>query len=218
MPKYAIRFDNSGSNLGHNATILKNVAWKTSTIMAKGDYHNITGNLAIDHQTGGNPILTVIHCLRGDPTVHNANTIVENNAAYRADGGVDQVSGKGGRWPMYGIKSNNYYANYSYTGGNSYDGSWVLNGTTLFPEEKNIAELLMDVDEYDFRPKVGTVLTSTGVQIGPYTEAYSDDTKYNIPGRKEEIASHPIPHHKANATMRDALMFRPAFRYFHLKY
>ena len=87
-----------------------------------------------------------------------------------------------------------------------------MNGKNVGIPEVDLPDLLMDVENYDFRPKPDTVMTSTGVQIGPYPEAYSEVTKYNIPGRKEYLASHPIPGHESNVKMRDALIFRPAFR------
>ena len=56
------------------------------------------------------------------------------------------------------------------------------------------------------------VLTQNDVTIGPYDVAYSKNRIYNIPGRKEMKASHPIPSHGSNIPMKDALMFRPAYR------
>ena len=82
---------------------------------------------------------------------------------------------------------------------------------TSFPEI-DLPDLLMSVDDFDFRPKPDTVLTSEGYQIGPYPAAYSNAKQYAIAGRKEETASFPIPRDNAIVQMRDALIFQPAFR------
>ena len=117
-----------------------------------------------------------------------------------------------GRWSLSGIKSCNYYGNNSWHGGDGGpDGSWVLDGHVVYPTE-DLPDLLMDVNDYDFRPKPGNVLTQNDVTIGPYDVAYSKNRIYNIPGRKEMKASHPIPSLSSNIPMKDALMFRPAYR------
>ena len=212
-PKLGLRFDGSNPNQGGaNGTMSRNIVWNTGGMRMKGDYHNITGNMCLlNREETHDACLEVIHILRDDPAVHNANTHTENNAAHRADGGVDRISDVGGEWPLAGIKLNNYYANHSWNGTDGWDGSWVLNGTTLFPDE-DIPDLLMDIEDHDFRPKPDTVLTSTGVQIGPYPAAYSKDTKYNIPGRKEEKPTHPIPSNRNTVPMKDALIFQLAYR------
>ena len=86
-----------------------------------------------------------------------------------------------------------------------------MNGTTIYPDV-DLPDLLMDVNDYDFRPKEDTVLTSTGVQIGPYPAAYSKNTKYTIAGRKKLKASFPIPSHQRIVVRKDALMFQSAYR------
>ena len=211
-PKLGLRFDGEGATGGSNGTMIRNIIWNTGGMRIKGDYHNITGNLAlVNRENTQGACFEIIHILRDDPTIQNANSEVENNAAHKADGGADQISEIGGEWPLGGIKLNNYYANFSWNGTDGWDGSWVLNGTTLFPEN-DIPDLLMDVEDYDFRPKHDTLLTSTGVQIGPYPAAYSKNTKYSIAGRKEEKASHPIPSHENTVAMKDALIFQVAYR------
>ena len=213
-PKKGIRFDDSPNLRGTNGTISKNVVWETEGIMIKGDFHTVIGNLALDSNDLGLPGLEVTYALRTNPDVMNENTYSACNAASLADGGIDMLSTPTepwGRWPLAGMKSSNYYGNNSYHGGEDYDGSWVLNGTTIYPDVK-LQDLLMDVDDYDFRPKPDTVLTSTGVQIGPYPAAYSYNTKYIIAGRKKEKASFPIPSHQRTVTRKDALIFQPAYR------
>ena len=130
--------------------------------MVKGDYNNVTGNMALEnyHPCKDSPTLQVIHMLREHTDVQNEHTYVENNAAWLADGGQDQHSTEKppwGRFPLAGIKSENYYGNNSWHGGDGYDGSWVLNGETLIPTT-DLPDMLMDVDDYDFRPKPDSVL------------------------------------------------------------
>ena len=219
----------------------KNVVWKTDGIMVKGRHHNITGNLALENngETAAVlasdksflalPSLQVVNMLRGDTIVHNEDSIVERNAAVRADGGLnkfEQCSTKNlyGRWQLAGFKRENYYANTSWYCEDGYDGSWALDGERVFPDA-DLPDLLMDIDDYDFRPKPDTVLTNQGFQVGPYAAANSDATIYTIPGRQEDIPSFPIPSydpkHEKIIPRKDALMFQPAFRYLeydHLRY
>jgi len=239
--KLGIRFDSVvGGKLvdgklvpgGNSGTMDKNIVWKTSGIMVKGEHHNITGNLALtnnektmealqgDKSFHALPSLQVVEMLRGDNFIHNAESIVERNAAVRADGGLNKfekcpTKNLYGRWNLAGIKKENFYANTSWYCEDGYDGSWVLDGETIFPDE-GLLDLLMDIDDYDFRPKPDTVLTNQGYQIGPYAAAYSEETVYTIPGRQEELASFPIPSYDPkNAKVvprKDALIFQPAFR------
>ena len=215
-PKLAIRLDDSdhGDSWGVHGTISKNIIMNTGGFELKGDYHTITGNLALQNYKPDTPSLIVIHEYWSHTDVQNANSLVEKNAACLADGGVDQHStpkAPWGQWPLAGIKSNNYYGNHSWHGGDGYDGSWVLNGTTVSPPN-NLSYLLMSAENHDFRPRPDTILTSTGVQIGPYAAAYSDENIYTIAGRKETTASHPIPYNGWTVKMKDALMYQPAYR------
>jgi len=215
-PKLAIRWDDQdhGSTQGVGGTLSRNVAWNTGGYELKGDFHQITENIALQNYDEDTPGLIVIHEYWSHTEIQNSNSKVESNAACLADGGIDQHStqhGPWGQWPMAGIKKNNYYGNHSWYGGDGYDGSWVLDGATVDPPVK-LSYQLMNANDHDFRPKPGTVLTSTGTQIGPYATAYSSETKYLIAGRKEWKASHPIPHDKWSVPLKDALMFQPAYR------
>ena len=215
-PKAGIRFDDSPKHKGSHGTMHKNVIWKAAGFMVKGDFHNITGNLALINNDekaldGG---LLIIHSLRKEPAVMNENTIVEDNAAWLGDGGIDMISTESspwGRWEMSGIKANNYYGNNSYAGGDVYDGSVVLDGEVITPEA-DLPDMLVDVDNHDFRPKPDSSLTSTGKQIGPYPAIFKNNEKYAIAGRKEAKASYPIPPNEGEVEMRDCLIFQPAFR------
>jgi len=190
--------------------------------MLKGDYHNITGNLALvnneeNKNEGG---IRVIYILRQYyDYIMNNNTLVENNLAWMADGGKDLHCTKHdvvheGRYMLAGLKSNNYYGNSSFgCHQDGYDGSVVLDGE-MVPDASytDLLDLLVDIENYDFRPKPDTILTSTGMQIGPYASKYSNGDRYFIPGRRLSIPSHPIPRNDAVVKMRDDLIFKPAYR------
>merc|ERR1712150_192190 len=145
----------------------------------------------------------------------NTHTNVDNNAAWLADGGKNLFCDHGtGRYEVAGIKSNNYYGNHSYPCEDQhYDGSVVLDGTVV-PDSvySDLPDLLVDVENYDFRPKPDTILASTGVQIGPYPSVYKNGDTYHIAGRKESTPSHPIPKDNSTVELRDDLIFQPAFR------
>ena len=211
-PKYGLRFDGATPEEGGaHGTMIRNVLSNTAGIRIKGDYHNISSNLALFHRIVDEASLCVVHVLRHNPIEHNANTIVESNAAWLADGGIDRISEEGGQWQLAGIKSNNYYGNHSWNGNDGYDGSWVLDGEAVIPEA-DLPDLVMDIDDDDFRPKPDTVFTSTGRLIGPYEPAYSDTQSYTIAGRKKYLPSNPIPSNERQVKMKDALIFQPAYR------
>ena len=147
-PKLAIRFDDQdhGATTGQHGKISKNIAWNTGGFELKGDFNNITGNLALENYEKDTPNLIIIHMYYSHTEIQNANSTVEKNVACLADGGVDQHStpkAPWGRWPVAGIKSNNYYGNHSWHGGDGYDGSWILNGTTVSPPD-DLSSLFMD--------------------------------------------------------------------------
>ena len=216
-PVAGVRIDGGADRVGYNCTIKDNVAWNTGGYMLKGDYHNITGNLALinsdDNKDEGG--LRIVYILRhSDFFITNNNSIVEDNLAYLADGNKD-VSCEGhatARYAMAGIKSNNYYGNYSWACGDEYDESVVKDGALLAGvNPSDFLDLFVDVENYDYRPKPNTELTSSETQIGPYASMWSTGDRYVIPGRREEKASFPIPSHRAKVAARDALMFQPAY-------
>merc|ERR1712141_640901 len=102
-----------------------------------------------------------------------------------------------GRYPLAGVKTNNY-------------------------EGKDLNELLVDIQNKDFRPITADVFTAhgtgdiigdaTGALIGPYAPAGATLNYYPIPGQKLSLASHPIPSHGSNVPKRDVLIFRPGYR------
>ena len=182
-----------------------NVVWGCNGLQVKGDNHNVTGNLALDgfkypDDDETIPSLKVVHILREATTVTNANTIVVNNAATRADGGKNYHTDERPKpkFALAGQKTNNYVG-------------------------EDLRNLLVDVGNKDFRPisldvfsKDGTgelIGVETGDRIGPYPALGEDITQYAIPGQKLRVASHPIPDNESKVKTRDALMFRPGFRY-----
>ena len=215
MPVSGVRIDGGSGHFGYNTTIADNVGWKLGGYMIKGDYHNITGNLALEMNGDGG--LKVVHIRKkGFDDPMNEHSIVENNLAWLGNGDKDLSCPRhlGAEYPMAGIKSNNYYGNYSFACGDEYDESVVLDGVTV-PDAKytDLPDLLVDIDNYDFRPKPDTILTSTGKQIGPYPAEYTNGDEYCIPGMKENSPSFPIPSDQSVVEMRSDLIFQLAYRY-----
>ena len=176
----------------------KNVVWNTKGIMVKGDDHTVDGNLALDNVVGYEDAasLLVIHILRQETDIHNANTLVTNNLATKADGGINmQMEKPYGRWDVAGITSNNFARN-------------------------DLSSFLVDTDNNDFRPKSadifpdnGRIGDDTGDDMGPYSPKGQTITQYDIPGYKTlHQATHPIPRDDSVVEERDAIMFRPGFR------
>ena len=193
-----------------------NVLWKVGGFAIKGDRHNITGNLGLADREPEDGVLKVIYILRKDyEYIMNNDTVVEDNAAWLADGGRDAITypHDQGNWEMAGIKSNNFYGDNGHVGHIPYDGSVVLDGE-IVPEMNgtDLSNLLVDVESHDFRPKPGSILTSTGKQIGPFKSEWSNGDHYRMAGRKEYKATRPIPKHESTGAMRDSLIFHLAYR------
>ena len=201
-----MRFDhpwNQPSVFGYNGEMSGNVVWKTKGLLVKGEDHTVIGNLALDntedgfHAEGNVGSLLVIQQVRYQNFTMNTNTVVKNNAATQADGGVCLKLCNEESWPLAGHIENNYSG-------------------------RDLKTLLTDVENKDFRPKSADIFTvdgtgqilgdSTGTLIGPYPPKGHKITQYLIPGQKLDIASHPIPGDESVVVERDALMFRPGFR------
>ena len=218
-PKSGLRFDGGHPpKNGFNGTMAYNVLWNVGGYVVKGEHHNITGNLALPNRDQTDGVLKVIYILRKDDSyIMNNDTIVEDNAAWLADGGRDALTDPHdqGNWNMAGIKSNNFYGNNSYLGHDNYDGSVVLDGETV-PDLNgtDLLNLLVDPESHDFRPKPGSILTSTGNQIGPFASEWSNGDHYRMAGRKDYLPSRPIPRHDSEGLMRDSLIFHQAYRYY----
>merc|ERR1712126_785436 len=241
-----IKNDGKAVPLGEHGEMDGNVQWNSGPFQVKGDKHTVERNLALgnkqkeDEEGKWVPGLKSICILREYITVTNTNTKLKNNAWVRTDGGaIEKI------WWKF-REGDNEYADGFEKCGNDYlsrreeceNGNrnkecrrvWDLagsqtnnyNGADLTLKSDDSHRLLVDIDNYDFRPvsknifaesENGTIKDETGDQIGPYQAKDEDITHYSIPGRKEYLqASHPIPRNGAKVMERDVLMFRPGFR------
>ena len=185
-PKSWIRFDSSPGHLGYNGYQGYNVIWNAGGVMVKGDNHTVENNLAIKSTTG-DCSLCVIYKIRHLPEIMNNNTVVVNNAASQADGGVNVDEGGGARWPMAGAVIENNFSN------------------------KSVEDHIYDPANKDFRPIPGGVFTEGEDIIGPYLPDNAESV-YWIPGRRLYKTSNPIPGDGATVHSRDCLMFLPAYQ------
>ena len=184
-PKFGIRFDSSPGHLGYNGYQGYNVVWNAGGLMVKGDNHTVMNNLAMKDNTG-DCSLCVIYRIRNLPEIMNNNTVVMNNAATKADGGVNTEEGGGARWPVAGAVVENNFSNAS------------------------VEDYLYDPANQDFRPVEGGALVEGEDIIGPYLPD-NDESEYWIPGRRLYKTSNPIPGDGASVLNRDCLIFQPAY-------
>lgn len=126
--KIAFRFDRgtqANATWGYNGTMRVNVAWNTSGIMVKGDYHTIDNNLAFQSQNGMSSD-SVDMVVLGEPGQgapgENVHTTVENNVVEKGPS-----SSRNSEVPISAMQHNN------------------VNGSVM--------ESLRDPDNFDFRPK-----------------------------------------------------------------
>ena len=113
----------------------------------------------------------------------NNNTVVVNNAASQADGGVNVDKGGGARWPMAEAVIENNFSN------------------------KSVDDHIYDTANQDFRPIPGRAFTEGEDIIRP---ARHGEGVYWIPGRRLYKTSNPIPGDGATVYSRDCLMFLPS--------
>ena len=191
--KYGARFDAStapGSPTGSNGLMHHNVGYNiNAAIMQKGDDHQCINNTSFDNSNNGIIILS-------DNVSTNNGTIVRNNAAERMG------SHRKNNVPLTDVMDHSH-------NWNGYDYA-----------SADIRTVLRDPDNLDFRPKPYSVLIDGGKVEGIITSGYigsapdigayeAGDSFYWIPGRKEEIASRPIPPNQAqNVKSSAALMWR----------
>ncbi|CAL4068060.1 unnamed protein product [Meganyctiphanes norvegica] len=183
-PKSAVRFDGGGQHMGFNGEVGHNVAWKSGGIVIKGDNHTIVNNLAMDKDREERCSLCVIYKLRHDAVIENNNTIVLNNGASLANGGI-HVGTDGDSWPMGGkIVENNL-------------------------SDMEIKNYMVDPDNWDFRPLEDGALNNGTEVKGPYQPGFS--LTYWIPGRRLYKTSTPVPPSDSSVSyLRDAVMFLEA--------
>ena len=164
-------------------------------ILHTGDNHAVKNNLAFlkfnnddDDKQGNGCSLCVLRYVRRNPVAINTNSVVIGNLADKANGGKTyNKKGKGPKfWPVAGkIVENNLF-------------------------KADIRKLLMDPENFDFRPVKGSVVAT--LNIGPYK--YEEKaTHYWIPGAQSYKALFPVPQDgstNVRAPRRDALMWLQA--------
>jgi len=196
--KQGIRFDNKNTPnapYGHSGNVFNNVAWQTDRIYFKGDNHFVFNNLSFDSHLN-DLIVSSNKAIQG----HNHKTITRNNISNKFSG-HRKKSGK--KYPVPGIVDHNF------------DGASL--GLTVRSQ-------LRDVDNLDFRPKVGSLLIDAGVNIKDKTNYYLGkapdigpyefgDQNYLIPGYQGRIASRPVPPVASITVKKDAdLMWLNAYK------
>lgn len=189
QPKYGLRFDGEPPKIGVHGTMSNNVVYRCNGLMAKGDYHTVTNNIAFDKRNekdddkqGAACMLCVLKYVRTNPVPINHHTVVTNNIADVANGGKIP-KGKGAVYPLAGniIKNNKFDA--------------------------SIKAELRDPDNNDFRTIPGSM--SDKLRAGAY-ENKARMKRYWIPGRQIYKASSPVPVDNSvsvRARFRDALMW-----------
>ena len=135
VSKYGIRMDGpmGGTNTGNNATVHHNVLWNIkSGIMAKGDYHEIHNNTVFgsDLGFGKNQIIILYENEAGNENSTTSNNAADKISAHRAQSYSNNI--------VPGHYSNNF---------NGYLDNRMM-----------VYDMLVDPDNYDFRPKINSLL------------------------------------------------------------
>ena len=89
-PKFGIRYDGAPGRAGTNGTMFNNVVWRTLGMMVKGDDHQVIGNLALPNIAKNKLEPSLLVRRHFNAAVMNKYTLVEDNAAWLADGGPYQ--------------------------------------------------------------------------------------------------------------------------------
>ena len=149
-PKSGMRYDAPISEpelAGKNGLVHHNVMWNLGkALQIKGDEQQIYNNTCFDNSSND---ISVLDEAYPDPPggSSNALTITRNNAA-------DRISGhRSNPMAVPGTVSHNVYSTTS--------------------SDYGIKDLLEDPDNYDFRPKVGSVLIDTGTPITGITDGFT---------------------------------------------
>ncbi|VGO19359.1 CBM96 family carbohydrate-binding protein [Pontiella sulfatireligans] len=191
--KYGARFDAPvGASYGGNSgTMHNNVGWNVpAALMLKGELHHCYNNTAFDTSANGIIILD-------NDALSNAGTITRNNAAEKLSG---------------------HRSNFETIPG-THDHNWNGYVTSL-----DIRTQLRDPDNLDFRLIAGSDIVDGGTNIAGITVGYlgaapdmgayeQGDSSYWIPGRKQALASAPVPPDMADGVKTDAdLMWREGYQ------
>lgn len=169
-----IRFD--GEPAGKLGTMYSNVGWDLwQGLQAKGDSQNVVNNTFFN--CGKRCDITV---LADERFGGNEDSWIYNNAAERMSGHrVRTVQ----EYPLPGNSGYNW-------------NGYVTN--------KDIATVLRDPNNWDFRPQEGSDLVDGGYILEPFVDKWNGesrdigayefgDTNYWIPGRKDSKATMPVP-------------------------
>lgn len=168
-----IRFDARGARFNDKAyygvegVIDHNLVWETDRLSVKGDYQKVFNNVSFDNLTTDILILN-----KPEMGGVSSNTLVYNNLCGR----MNPIFGRGG----------------------------VLNCKRKKNIRGDFLDLLRDPENLDFRPRRDSGLVDAGVAYAGITDNYLGSapdigayefgaTNYWIPGRRERIASTPIP-------------------------
>ncbi len=179
-----IRFD--GEPAGRLGTMFANVGWDLwQGLQVKGDSQNVVNNTFFDCSK------------RCDITVLAAEDFGGNDGTWTYNNAAERMSGHRVRtvveYPLPGNVGNNW------------------NG---FITGLDIATVIRDPENWDFRPQDGSDLVDKGYILEPFVKdwigesrdigAYEfGDTIYWIPGRKAEKATMPIPPNGTASAMAD---------------
>lgn len=127
---------------------------------------------------------------------------VKNNVVFdsQVDIRVPYDIGKGS-WNRLSVTKNNIAA---FIEGAALENRWPVPGDCSNNWKGDVADVLRDPDNLDFRPKPDSAIIGAGddgKDIGAYQ---SDESRYRIPGRKEAKASTPVPPDGATNVKADA--------------
>jgi hypothetical protein len=200
------RFDNTWANHG---SMTHNVAFNTNGLMVKGSGLEITRNTVFD--TGGHGKLDSEGSNVRDMTVYDAfnegtcqcggNYCTSQPTTCCVEGDDATFEGK------TNVIQNNLLGGTNY---NNIDENSIVQSFPGPTSENNVAgpdavKELRDVNNFDFRPKDDS--NTAAPTVGAYE---AGDAYYWIPGRREWIASSPVPPNGADRVQLDAdLMFLP---------
>ncbi len=172
--KYGIRFDGKPASTG--GLVHHNVVWNVDGgYQLKGDAHNVYNNVGFNGK-GKNDFISISEMIYGG----NMNSTYINNLGAKMSGHRSYSSDQ---YPVPGEFVHNW---------NGYE-------TGL-----DIRSQLRDPENLDFRPVEGTEVVDGGLPVEGVTDGFFGDapdigayewgdTLYWIPGRKEELASNPVP-------------------------
>lgn len=190
---YGIRFDaetTPGAETGSDGLIHHNVGWNTLSLIMQKG----DSHTCLNNTAFDNEINDII--ILSDNVSENNGSVIRNNAAEKL--------------------SSHRFNNQALTSVMNHSHNWngYQNGNA------DMRTLLRDPDNFDFRPKSGSVLIDAGIEQGNITDGFvgsapdigayeSGASSYWIPGRKESYATRAIPPNGSTTVIDSAdLMWR----------